>query len=300
MKKVLSALLTVALCLCCANIAFAQSEEPAVYGEILNNQATSDLIVVLTYDGAYSQVGELPSVTLKSASQEDTALSADSILQQVYFYEETYYPQLFIRLPETDESVYKETMLYVSAGAFQDKNGNESSAVSKEIEYLHSARYDVQGHSDYVIPDTRIFSDSKNYVLVGTSVTTSYDNFVRKNEDMWENASKLYVGNDEIYTDFTPQEADTYTITCKLNDFVWDEYSFTAMDKTHAHWQGIRSSFILLVESPVLFLAGIGLTFILPGWGWVLGPGSIMGALVAPIEFIESLFRTPYESGTFL
>ncbi|MCR4615020.1 MAG: hypothetical protein K5756_02585 [Clostridiales bacterium] len=299
MKKVLSVLLAAAFCFLLSGVAFAQEESPLVYCEFLNNELTYEIVVVLTYDSAYSQVGELPEVTLKDASQNEKPLSPEDILQQVFFYEGVYYPQLFVRIPEKYANEFIDDELCVGAGAFQDKTGSRAAAVSVGFNDMNIAMYNITGCSDYIIPDSRIFADSRKTVLAGTTVKTDTD-FSYKYGDVWKNASALSAGDEKIDFEFAPEEPGTYHVVCRLNDFVWDEYTFTALDKKQAHLQGMRSCFNDAVLLPEYLATALTWMFV-PISG--LSVGLILffyGLVHYPYMAIKSIFSTPFESGFFM
>ena len=296
MKKLVAVILSLILCLSCATTAFAQDDPVIVHAALLCNEVTSDLIVILTYNAAFLHRGKLPQVTLQTPGAADTVLPAENVIWEIYFYGYNCYPQLFIRLPEQDERIYENTVLSVEAGVFKDIDGGLTPAVTQAFDSLQYAKWNIMGHSNFAIPDERLKAQPKNTVLAGKPVTTNTDEIYGIDNEMWKGAGTFTVGEERIGAQFVPQAPGEYTVTFRLNAFIWDAYTFTALDEAHAHRQGMRSSFVSLLKLPRLLADSIVAILLPSGIGLIVFWSSL---LTVPLEAFLSLFRTPYQSVSF-
>ena len=289
MKKAISVLLAVLMCWCCMNAAFASEESPIKEIQKVWSFGEKAEIIVLTYDAAYSALGEKPNVTLNTGTKEITVPAKD-ILQEVYAGEGTNYPQLFVRLPDTGDAFNHETVISVSEGAFRDGSGQPAPAASLNLPNSGTS-YSVTGHSEYGIEDVFYHKTPTYYVLVGTPVTSILEG---SGDDVWKDASKFYVDGKEVGEAFTPMQDGEYTVTCKLNDLVWDEYTFTALTEKQAYSQSLRSSWANMLMIPSGAVEAFAASLI-PGFGLMMAfAGLFVVFFMIPYTAFASIFKTQY------
>ncbi len=317
MKKFVSLLLTLIITLSCAQAALAE-EKPAVVDVIRLETENGDVLVV-TYDARYAVPGEKPQVVLTFADGTEQTKTADEILHQVFEDNEnnTVYPQLFIQCDET----YPKCSVYVGEGAFVDGSGNPSPAVDIEADSFKWGHYDLFFHFRV----NRNILTGKKYPLKESRVRAVLSIGDCAYEEIWLAASRLYL-DDEAY-DFKrdetsnqyyyfnpPAEAEESTVVARLNDFVWDDYTFVWFDKakhganelTLSERMSIYrknvndglyglavSPLAFLVFGPLLLVCAMAYPLLSPftlAWTLVLEGGSVAEGFD---KFFEALFSKP-------
>ncbi len=303
-KKVISVILCAVLLFTTVSVAFA-ADDNSQAGIVSEAYELGDVLIV-TFDSAYFQIGEISDVTVRSKDLFDenvkvTQVSKDRIYLGVYEYEGKQYPQMFINVDFCRHVLSAE----IGEGAFITESGEHSSQVN--IEKIKSLpmndKFDVecQFKGYYIYDDPFAFmggdKEKRNYTVIGTPVKV--EAFVECDyAQLWEDDVEVkYTVNGksvEITSDeFIPEEAGEYVVEIKLNDVLKSSVCFEAVDDTAAYFDNLGSSALTMMLSPLEFLLGLAGFIFMPGLGTFGGP-VIMGAALETIPYFFSvLFGGP-------
>ncbi len=281
-----------------AAVQVTASEEPAeplllVRADRVHNDAwTERVVLVLTFNPAYTAVGQTPAVTLTYRNGVTKSVDPQQIRQAVYFMDGVAYPQLFIT-----ENV-SDGMVTVSAGAFQTADGTPSPAMTDQ-NFNSSFR---SGFWNF-----HIFCRSKgvtagNRLLEGKPVSLSFepsrsewDGYVADKflAALWAPYVQYTDNGTPVDASFTPQGRGAHTFTARLNDFVSD-YIPLEVAARHQTFPDVWNQYATMYE--YLFA---GFAFLIPGFGMPLGIAALMGLWYCSVGFLHGLFVRGDEAELF-
>lgn len=295
MKKQLKRMTAFILCLVLLFPASAQASASEDMAESLrivradrvhNDGWTQSVVLVLTFNSAYTAVGQTPAVTLTYRNGETKSIDPQQIRQAVYFMDGVAYPQLFITENISDGTVT------VGAGAFQTADGTPSPAMTDQS--FHSG-FSSDFRSGFW--NLHIFCRSKgvtagNRLLEGKPVSLSfepsreeYDGYVADTflAALWAPYVQYADNGTPVDASFTPQGRGAHTFTARLNDFVSDyiPLEVAARQQTFSDvWNQYSMAEYLLA----------GFAFLIPGLGLPLGIAALMGIWYCSVGFWHGLF----------
>lgn len=243
--------------------------------------------LVLTFNCAYTAVGELPTVTLTDRNGETRSVDPHKIRQAVYHMDGAAYPQLFIA-----ETFHGGTAT-VSAGAFQTADGTPSPAVTEQRVQTGYSVFHVFCRSEGVTASNRL--------LEGKSVTLSFEPDRRTYDThaadkflaaLWAPYME-YADNDApVDATFTPQGRGAHTFTARLNDFISDYIPL----EVAARYQTFPDVWNQYAMYEYLFA---GFAFFIPGLGMPLGMAALMGIWYCTVGLLHGLFVRGDEAELF-
>ncbi len=230
MKKLVSVLLTLIIALSCAQAALAEEEQAAV--DCIRLKTENGYVLVVTYDARYAVPGEKPEVVLTFADGTEQTKTADEILHQVFTDEEKSetYPQLFIQCGEEKP----ECSVSIGEGAFCDENGVQSPLVELAAEDFKDESYNI--HWNCAGKKNILTWETLGPIKTNEPIETEDYGVTGRYQTVWMAASRIYLGEAQTESEqsfLPPAESEQLTVLCRLNDFVWDDYTFVWHDETN-------------------------------------------------------------------
>lgn len=300
-KKFVAMLLVVLTCLSCGVTAFAEGENaPAEKVEsdytcywYHKSDYSKDFIVV-TFDGKYSQMGEIPEAYVYYGNRA-VSVAEDLIKLKIYEYEGKSYPQMFISA-ESFESI---SGIVIGEGAFITESGETSGKVNipnnkiqRAYDFCISCQlevFEVEESIDLITSKTgRYATVGKPVRIVGTS----------EYGKVWlGETTATYTLNGEtteiISNEFVPQEPGKYVVELKLGDFVTRILEFEVLSETKSYTKSLGDATEWMLLSPLYLVLGSGLAVLIPGFGTWIGSTTVMAALAMIPRFFKVLFGGP-------
>ncbi len=300
-KKFLAVLLSVLTCFSCGVTAFAEGEN--VPAEKLESDFTcywyhsSDYsmdFIVVTFDGKYSQTGEIPELYLYYGNQA-ISIAEDLITLKIYEHEGKRYPQLFINT-KNFESI---TGIVIGAGAFVTELGEISGKVKIPNNKIRRA-YDLGVSCQLEVFEVEesidlITSKTGRYTTVGKSVEiVGYGEYGK----VWlGETTATYTLNGETTeitsNEFVPQEPGRYVVELKFGDITARKLEFDVLNETAAYSKSLGDATEWLLLSPLYLVLGSGLAVLIPGFGTWIGSTTVMAAFAMIPRFFKVLFGGP-------
>lgn len=303
-KKLLSVFLCAVLIFTTASTAFATEE---VQSETLETDFTcyyfsSIDVVVVTLDGKYTQIGEVPDVIVYSKESDSetvnvTEVTAEKIKMEIYEHNGASYPQIFI---DTDFS-RNVLAVEIGEGAFLTETGEKSAEV--EVQNLAHRLSNFRLFCECQAYTRSEESRSYYYAIVGNPIKIR-TSIGCKYAEMWnENAKIIYTVNGkttEINSDeFIPEEEGEYIFELKLNDIMTEKTKVNVMASSTAYFDSLGDKATWMFLSPVEFVIGIAFMFV-PILGFFAGPSVMGSAFINVAEFFRTIFAGPrYVDHTF-
>ena len=299
-KKIVAVLLSVLTCLSCGVTAFAEDE--TVPAEKMETDFTCYWyrerdyqmnFVVVTFDGKYSQTGEIPEVYVYRGNTPNS-VSEDLIKLKIYEYEGEKYPQLFIntkRFESIDGIVIGEGAFVTESGETCGKVKIPSNKIERAYDLGLSCQlevFEVEEHIDL------ISGKSVRYATVGKPVEIiGYGKYGK----VWlgdTTASYTFNGETTEITsnEFVPQEPGRYVVELSFNGMVTRTLEFDVLGETESYTKSLGDATIWLLLTPLYALVGTGLLLI-PGFGTWIGSTTLMGVVAMVPRFFKALFSGP-------
>lgn len=295
-KKILSVILCAVLLFTTASVAFAAEDAQTQTSEteFTCYYFGSIDVVVVTLEGKYTQIGEVPDVLVYSKESDSetvnvTEVEAEKIKMEIYEHNGEIYPQIFI---DTDFS-RNILAVEIGEGAFLTEAGEKSAEV--EIENSAISRSDFRIFCDCQAycksgERSKYFAIVGNPIKIRTSIGSKY-------AEMWrENAKILYTVNGktaEINSDeFVPEEDGEYIFELKLNDIMTEKTKVNVMKFSTAYSDSLGEKAKWMLLSPVEFVIGVAFMFV-PILGFFAGPSIVGSAFINVAEFFRTLFAGP-------
>ncbi len=304
LKKLLSVILCAVLLFTTASTAFAAEE---VQSETLETDFTcyyfsSIDVVVVTLDGKYTQIGEVPDVVVYSKESDSetvnvTDVAAEKIKMEIYEHNGASYPQIFI---DTDFS-RNVLAVEIGEGAFLTDAGEKSAEVEVSNSVLRHSNFrlfcECQAYTRSEDSRSYYYAIVGNPIKIRTSIGCKYS-------EMWsENSQIIYTVNgktNEINSEeFVPEEEGEYIFEIKLNDIMTDKTKVNVMTSSTAYFDSLGDKATWMFLSPVEFVIGVVFMFV-PILGFFAGPSVMGSAFINVAEFFRTLFAGPrYVDHTF-
>ena len=233
---------------------------------VYNPGWTEKVVLVLTFNSAYTAVGQTPTVTLTHGNGEIKSVDPQQIRQAVYFMDGVAYPQLFIA-----ENLAKGTVS-VGAGAFQTADGTPSPAAQRQYtDLIDFWKFHMFCRSKGVTAGNRLL-EGKPVSLSFEPARKDYDGYVADKflAALWAPYIEYADNGTPVEASFTPQGRGTHTFTARLNDFVSDYIplevaaryqTFPDVWKQYGPMQlyGLARGLGMILLTPVLSYLGAGL-----------------------------------------
>lgn len=300
-KKVLAILLSVLTCLSCGVTAFAKGEN--VPAEKLESDFTcywyhaSDYsmdFIVVTFDGKYSQTGEIPELYIYYGNHANS-IAEDLITLKIYEHEGKRYPQLFINTKNL-ESI---TGIVIGAGAFVTESGETSGKVNIANNKINRA-YDLGVSCQLEVFEVEesidlITSKTGRYATVGKPVEiVGYGEYGK----VWlGETTATYTFNGETTeitsNEFVPQEPGKYVVELNFDGIVTRTLEIDVLSGTKSYTKSLGDATEWLFLSPLYLVLGSGLAVLIPGFGTWIGSTTVMAALAMIPRFFKVLFSGP-------
>ena len=287
MKKLISILLSVVIVMgtCCVTVG-AASDKDKIFLQCFDNEDLKCTVLILTFDKAFTKIGEELQVQLTTEKDNTITIEDSKILREFH----KAGAQLFICLPsylsdEKDSTIPTSSMLTVSEGAFLTEQGElspeysgaliVSSSVSRSTKEFEIVK-DVAGAKARIL-NSYMYGDTKfpigdhpdkrdDKVVVGAEM-----HFVSTNW-AWQGDEMVFTENDE------PSDVSNvvntlgdHTIKGKVNDFVYDTFSFTVVTKEQARKDNLRITFLQSLRSVYVIPIGLLLGLTMPGMFMIAG-----------------------------
>lgn len=301
-KKFIAVLLSVLTCLLCGVTAFAEGENaPAekpesdftCYGYQLSDYYSTDFIVV-TFDGKYSRIGEIPEVCIVFDRNGKQFLTEDLITLKVFENEGKRYPQLFIKISCVDIS-----RIEIGAGAFVTESGETSGRLeipSNKITQAYDLgvlckleMFEVEENIDLIT------GKSVRYATVGKPVRIVADSEFGK---VWlDEITAAYTVNGETTeitsNEFVPQEPGSYVIDLKFGNITAGKWELVVLSESEAYSKSLLDATEWLLLTPLYLVLGTGVFVLIPGFGTWIGSTTLMAAVSMIPRFFMVLFDGP-------
>lgn len=304
-KKFLAVLLSVLTCFSCGVTAFAEGEnapaekpesEFTCYGYQLSDYYSTDFIVV-TFDGKYSRIGEIPEVCIDFDRNGKQTLTEDLITLKVFEHEGKRYPQLFIKASCVDVSCIE-----IGEGAFVTESGELSSRLEIPSNKITKAydlgvlckldMFEVEENIDLITGKTA------RYATVGKPVSIVADSEFGK---VWlDEITATYTVNGEtaeITSDeFVPQKPGSYVVEIKFGNITAGKWELEVLSETNSYTKSLFDATEWMLLTPLYFVLGTGLFVLIPGFGTWIGSTTVMAAAAMIPKFFMVLFSGPIYS----
>lgn len=301
-KKFLAVLLSVIICLSCGVTVFAEGEivpeekpesDFTCYGYQLSDYYSTDFIVV-TFDGKYSQIGEIPEVCIDFDRNGKRFLTDNLITLKVFENEGKRYPQLFIKTRCVDISCIE-----IGEGAFVTESGEISGRLEIPSNKITQA-YDLG-----VLCKLEMFEVEENinlitgktvrYTTVGKPVSIAADSEFGK---VWlGETTATYTLNGKTTeidsNEFVPQEPGSYVVEMKFGNITTGKWELVVLSESEAYSKSLLDATEWLLLSPLCLVLGTGLFVFIPGFGTWIGSTTVMAALAMIPRFFKVLFEGP-------
>ena len=301
-KKFIAVLLSVLTCLLCGVTAFAEGENaPAekpesdftCYGYQLSDYYSTDFIVV-TFDGKYSRIGEIPEVCIVFDRNGKQFLTEDLITLKVFENEGKRYPQLFIKTSCVDISRNE-----IGAGAFVTESGETSGRLeipSNKIDKVYNLGVSCVLEAFEVDESTNLIASKLcRYTTVGKPVRIVADSEFGK---MWlDEITATYTVNGNTVeitsNEFVPQETGSYVVELKFGGIITGKFELEVLSETKSYTKSLLDAAEWLLLTPLYFVLGTGLFVLIPGFGTWIGSKTLMAAAAMIPRFFMVLFDGP-------
>lgn len=301
LKKIVAVILSVLTCFSCVITSFAEDETvPAEKTETefacywYKERDYQMNFVVVTFDGRYSQTGEIPEVYVYHGNTP-VSISEDLIKLKIYEYEGEKYPQLFINT-KSFESI---DGIVIGEGAFITESGETSGKVkipSNKIERAYDLGLSCQVEVFEVEENVSLIaSKTGRYATVGKPVEiVGYGEYGK----VWlGSTTATYTFNSETIeitsNEFVPQEPGKYVVELKFGDFVTRILEFEVLSETKSYTKSLGDATEWMLLSPLYLVLGSGLAVLIPGFGTWIGSTTVMAALAMIPRFFKVLFGGP-------
>ncbi len=300
-KKIVAVLLSVLTCFSCVITAFAEDETvPAEKTETeitcywYQKRAYQMNFVVVTFDGKYSQTGEIPEAYVYRGNTP-ISVTEDLIKLKIYEYEGEKYPQLFINT----KSFENIDGIVIGEGAFITESGETSGKVkipSNKIERAYdlglSCQLEVLEIEEHV---NLITSKTARYGAVGNPVEiVGYGEYGK----VWlGSTTATCTFNSETIeitsNEFVPQEPGKYVVELNFDGMVTRTLEIDVLSGTKSYTKNLGNATIWLFLSPLCLVVGTGLFVLIPGFGTWIGSTTVVAAVALIPRFFVALFGGP-------
>ena len=266
MRRLLAALLSLAMT---ASVVFAASADdvlPTVSLERLNNEVLGCTVLILTYPPLYNDAGETASVSLVYTDAEEreqtVVFTQDDLRMECYAAGDTICPQLFIRLPgyvsDWSRDIPKDAVLTVGEGVFRSASGENSPPLCSALDAFDYTYFLAGADTDKIT-----YSDA---VIEGAQLRTRIaDDPVFC--EVWEQNCRRYWDAEPAQSVISADGKGTHTVRMELNDFVFDDFDVRVVSllsaKTAQTWLGLKGT-LLYTARTILCLPLILIPFIGP------------------------------------
>lgn len=301
LKKIVAVILSVLTCFSCVITAFAEDETvPAEKTETeitcywYQKRAYQMNFVVVTFDGKYSQTGEIPEAYVYRGNTP-ISVTEDLIKLKIYEYEGEKYPQLFINT----KSFENIDGIVIGEGAFITESGETSGKVkipSNKIERAYDLGLSCQVEVFEVEENVSLIaSKTGRYATVGKPFEiVGYGEYGK----MWlGSTTATYTFNGEkteiTSNEFVPQEPGRYVVELNFDGMVTRTLEFDVLSGTKSYTKSLGDATEWLLLSPLYLVLGSGLAVLIPGFGTWIGSTTVMAALAMIPRFFKVLFGGP-------
>ncbi|MBR2869732.1 MAG: hypothetical protein IKB88_11810 [Clostridia bacterium] len=310
-KKLISIMLCAVLLFSTASVAFAAESDTkeALEKDFVCHDYYSVETVVVTYNEKYTEIGEVPSVTIYSRERDSeevnvTEVSSDRIHMEIYEHNGKRYPQLFIDV----DFCWKVLAVEVGAGAFVTEDGEKSAEVEVPYSRIIQCNFEMECECTTYYFCENYFNLSKRkthyYAIVGMPVKV-VTSFKGNHADAWlEKAKVTYTVNGrtvEINSyEFVPEEPGEYIVQINIGNKLKDTVKFNVGSEKSAYFDGLELTGKHLLAGPLEVVFGIFAFFFVPGFGTLGGPVFVVDGVLSIPNFFKSLFNGPeYHDHTF-
>lgn len=288
-KQILSVLLAIIL-VCTAFstmlVGATTGDKDNIFLQCFDNDDLKCTVLIMTFDKAFTEIGDELQVQLTIEKNNVQTIEADKILREIH----TAGAQLFICLPsylsdKKGSTVPSSSVLTVSEGAFHTTENELSPSYSG----LLSA-------SDSVSRSTKDWERIKDVAGAGTKVLNSYfygdtrlpigdhpkikeHKIVEGTEMRFKSVNWAWQGEEMTFTEngeqtessITANVLGKHTISGKVNDFVYDTFSFTVVSKEQARKDNLLILFKQCLRSFYVIPVGLLLGLTMPGMFMIAG-----------------------------
>ncbi|MBQ3149790.1 MAG: hypothetical protein IJB86_00935 [Clostridia bacterium] len=289
MKKMLSILLTAALMICTCSVMLADAataDKDKIFLQCFDNEDLECTVLIMTFDKSFTKIGDNLQVQLTIEKDNVQTIAEDKILRE--FHEAG--AQLFICLPsylsdEKDSTIPTSSILTVSEGAF-----------TAEENELSPSYYGVLSVSDNVSRSTKDWEQVKDVAAAKTKILDTYKygdtrfpigshpnvkkyKVVEGSEMRYTSANWAWTGEEITFTENGEQSELTvsagvcgeHTVKGKVNDFIYDTFSFTVVSRDQAKKDSLWISFKQCLRSVYVIPIGLLIGFTMPGMFMIAG-----------------------------
>ena len=310
-KKLISIMLCAVLLFSTASVAFATESDTkeVLEKDFVCHDYYSVETVVVTYNEKYTEIGEVPSVTIYSRERDSeevnvTEVSSDRIHMEIYEHNGKRYPQLFIDV----DFCWKVLAVEVGSGAFVTEDGEKSADVEVPYSRIIQCNFEMECECTTYYFCENYFNLSKRkthyYAIVGMPVKV-VTSFKGNHADAWlEKAKVTYTVNGKTVEinsyEFVPEETGEYIVQISIGNKLTDTVKFNVGSEKTAYFDGLEYTGKHLLASPLEVVFGIFAFFFVPGFGTLGGPAFVVDGVLSIPNFFKSLFNGPeYHDHTF-
>ena len=288
-KRVLSVLLSAVLVVTAFPTMFAGAateDKDKIFLQCFDNEDLKCTVLILTFDKAFTKIGEELKVSLTTEKDNTITIEDSKILRE--FHKSG--AQLFIALPsylsdEEGSTIPTSSMLTVSEGAFVTEKGElspeysgaliVSTSVSRSTKEFEIVK-DVAGAKarilqSYMYGDTKFSigdhpDKREDKVVVGAEMYFVSANWA------WDGDEMEFTENGEL-TDVSTvvNTLGDHTIKGKLNDFIYDTFSFKVVSEEQARKDYLKITFKQSLRSVYVIPLGLIIGFTIPGMFMIAG-----------------------------
>ncbi len=289
MKKFLSFILAFILVLTTLPTALGASDSDTVFLQCFDNHDLRCTVLILTFDKSFTEISDSVSVQL-TVNKETSEIDENCIIREI----KKSGAQLFVRLPSylsdsKDSKIPTSSTLTVSEGAFTTKDNEPSPSFSgilsvsdsvsrstRDFEIIH----DVSGaktkiHESYALEGSRFPIDfpisskkksNENKIIEGTEMHYSAVNWAWDADEM-----TFFENGEQTERLILAETLGEHTVVGKVNDFVYDSFSYTVVTKDQARKDSLRILFLQTLRSVYVVPIGLLIFFTMPGMFMLAG-----------------------------
>ncbi|MCR5485491.1 MAG: hypothetical protein K6F09_07840 [Clostridiales bacterium] len=308
MKKQTKRLIALALCLV---MLFSVSAQAAAYDErqdlgllYWDNEDLQCTVLILDYyyGSGFTEIGDVPQVRLTNGDETQTIDANKIILERHKTQSTAEEMQLYICLPaylrdgEAD-AIPTSTVLSVSEGAFRTAEGEPSPAVSVPLKIRNAYTYGweriehVAGGIAY-LPRTIYRAKRGGGAELPKEIKIAADTEVTlcSRDRAWNSAEITFTENEQpLEPIFPAQKLGKHTIRGRVNDFVYEDFSYTVITNAEAKLTNLVKLGLESLRGIYLVPGGLALQ-ILPPYGTIAGGIMLLSWWNSASSFFIQLF----------
>lgn len=299
-------MIALALCLVLAFTAAVQAcawdAQQSISFLYWDNDELQCTVLILDYYSKDTEIGDVPQVQLTNGDDVLT-IDADRILQERHETVSTEkHAQLFICLPAylrdgEANAIPTSTVLTVSAGAFRTSEGEPSPAVSVPLK-IRTAYLDGWERIEHVAGGKAYLPRTVYRAKRGGGAELPKEIKIAKGTEItlcsrhraWNSAEITFTENGQPSEHvLTAQKLGRHTVRGKVNDFVYEDFSYTVIPHAEARLANLAKLGLYSLRGVYLIPGGLAVQ-VIPVVGNLLGSAMLLSWWNTTANFVVQLF----------